>query len=170
MTLKKYTNKNANLKIDPNEPGLIAGWEMKPYGNQIIDISGNGNNGTIIGQTIHGKTQLGDYTKATENGSGINSTNSSVFQISSGTITFEFLMHFSSVVGDKAVITKGNAFSDQNYYLRTQNKKIIFYFRDSTNTVNVTYQSDNDLFEANLNYHIVFTHTFGDANSTKIWH
>ncbi len=39
---KVFTRSKANILVDPNEPGLIAGYNMKPVNGNIIDVSGNG--------------------------------------------------------------------------------------------------------------------------------
>lgn len=50
----------ANIEIDPSEPGLIWGSNMRPTGNKIVDLSSGGNDGTIVGG-MHGQDALGDY-------------------------------------------------------------------------------------------------------------
>jgi hypothetical protein len=46
------------LGVDPNESGLAAGYNMRPIGNTLPDISSGGNDGTISG-AIHRSTPLG---------------------------------------------------------------------------------------------------------------
>lgn len=50
---------NAHLLVDPYESGLAAGWNMFPVDGEIIDVSHNGNDGTISGP-VHELTPLGD--------------------------------------------------------------------------------------------------------------
>jgi len=57
---KPTTISNAGLKVDASEAGLVGGWNMKPQGNQIIDQSTAGNDGTINGTVKHESTPLGD--------------------------------------------------------------------------------------------------------------
>jgi len=56
---KAYTISNAHLHVDPSESGLVGGWNMRPQGGQIIDLSPKGNDGTIHGARYE-KTPLGD--------------------------------------------------------------------------------------------------------------
>lgn len=41
-----------------SEEGLVAAYNMKPNGNTLVDISGNGNNGTITGCVVQEKEGL----------------------------------------------------------------------------------------------------------------
>lgn len=56
---KPITRSNAKLKINPGETGLVAGWNMKPVGNQIIDQSYNGFSATLYGGASCINTLLG---------------------------------------------------------------------------------------------------------------
>ena len=39
----------ANLKVDPNEPGLIGAWNMVNNGASVVDVSSNSNDGILNG-------------------------------------------------------------------------------------------------------------------------
>ena len=49
----------ASLEIDPNQSGLVGGWNMRPLNNQVFDVSTGGNDGAITG-AVYGSTILGD--------------------------------------------------------------------------------------------------------------
>jgi hypothetical protein len=57
---KASTLSNANLKVDPSESGLVGGWNMRPVGGEVIDQSGNGNDGTLTGIAFNERTIIGD--------------------------------------------------------------------------------------------------------------
>lgn len=47
-----------SLSVDPSESGLIVGYNMKPEGDRLIDVSSSGFDGTIDGAT-HENTTMG---------------------------------------------------------------------------------------------------------------
>lgn len=83
--MKSVKGFNQNLKIDPNEPGLIAGYNMIPNGVTVPDVSGNGNNGTISGGVIYENGELGSSVSANGSTGNINLTG---LENSSQTYTF----------------------------------------------------------------------------------
>ena len=56
---RPYTISNALLSVDPSESGLVGGWNMRPQGDTIIDLSPYGNDGANTGARYE-KTPLGD--------------------------------------------------------------------------------------------------------------
>ena len=49
-----------NLKVNPSESSLVLGVNCIPQGNQLIDQSSVGNDGTLFGNIYHSKDLLGD--------------------------------------------------------------------------------------------------------------
>lgn len=50
MTTRTYTNRFANIKVDPNEPGLVVGYDMVPNGTIVPDVSSGGFDGQLQGK------------------------------------------------------------------------------------------------------------------------
>ena len=51
---------DASLTIDPDETGLAGAWNMRPESGVLVDVSANGNDGTIDQGVSHSHTLLGD--------------------------------------------------------------------------------------------------------------
>jgi hypothetical protein len=48
---RPYILSRASLDVDSGETGLVAGWNMRPAAGKIVDVTANGNDGTIVGAT-----------------------------------------------------------------------------------------------------------------------
>lgn len=59
---KTFTKNMGRLAIDPNQAGLVAGYDMFPNGVTLEDKSGNGNHGTILGAAFE-FTEIGPSMK-----------------------------------------------------------------------------------------------------------
>ena len=70
MTCKSYIRTPLDFSVDVNQPGLIAAYDMQPSGNELVDISGNGNDGDIVGPNydyLKGMRFLDDYVDLGDN-------------------------------------------------------------------------------------------------------
>jgi len=86
-TITKATSQ-ASLEVDPNETGLVSGWNMKPVNNTVVDQGPYGNNGTLSSNISFEKTPLGDTAvfQAGHNGIQINGVGGDV-DVTKGTLS-----------------------------------------------------------------------------------
>lgn len=56
---RTHMTSRANLSINTAESGLVGAWEMRPGAGKIVDLTANGNDGTISGAS-HANTPMGD--------------------------------------------------------------------------------------------------------------
>lgn len=162
-----YSRQLANLEVDPNEVGLIGAWDMWLVNGGVPDATGV-NDGTVVG-SLHGEYQSLGRSLRYNGSSYLNIGNDSSLQISSGSVTLSFWCRFNDITGFHGLISKGNAISDQNYHLRSNNNALNFYFRNSANTANIVAATVTNPLFINQLYHIVFTHTFGDNTTTRFY-
>jgi hypothetical protein len=163
-----WSRQLGNVLADGNESGLIGAWNMWLQNGAVPDETGV-NDGTVVG-SLHGEYQSLGRSLRYDGASYLNIGNDSSLQISGGSITLSFFCRFNSITGFQGLVSKGNTTSDQNYHLRIDDGKIEFYFRDSTDSTNVQYQTTPvDPVIADRILHIVLTHTFGDNTSTKVY-
>jgi len=161
-----YVRQIPSLKVDGNEPGLISSYNMVRNGTSITDETGS-NTGTIVGGAHNQYSSVGKslYFNAS---SEVNIGNDSSLEIPSESISLSFLVRFNDLSVIRSLISKGSTSNNQNYFLRCNLGQLQFYFRDSGNTSNVTYTTNDTPILVNRWYHITLSHTFGSGSLTKI--
>lgn len=156
--LVSYTD----LKISPTETGLVAGWNMKPVNDKIIDQTSNANDGSLIDGPLYQKTLLGDSLLFNGVNSYINCGNDSSLQIT-GNLTISCYIK-TTVKGDR-IVSKDDG-TNRNYLLRidtTTGRPEITIFRSNTP---YTIEAASKNVDDGLWHHIV---AVNDGSDLKIY-
>jgi len=124
---KTTTISNAHLHVDPSESGLVGGWNMKPQGDRLIDLSPNGNDGTISGARYE-KTLMGDALVFDGVDDVIDCGNDSSLDITTGSMTISCWFKTGMAAANyRYIIAKEGAFFGTGYRLvYTSAEKINF--------------------------------------------
>lgn len=166
-TTTPWIRQLANVKVDPNEAGLISAWDMKVVDGEVADLVA-GNDGTVVG-SLHGEYDALGRSLRYNGASELNIGNDSSLSVASGSVSFSFWCRFSDVAASQTLISKGSTASNQNYFVRVNAGQLDFYFRDVGNTTNVTFRTTDTPIVVGRAYHIVLVHTFGSGSLTKFF-
>lgn len=162
-----YVRRLANVKINPNEFGLISAWDMRVVNGEVADLVGP-NDGTVLGP-IHGQYTAMGFGSHFNAASELNIGNDSSLEIASGSISFACWCRFDDISVIRSLISKGTTATNQNYFVRCNAGALQLYFRDVGNTSNVTYTTSDTPISVGRWYHIVVAHTFGSGSLTRIY-
>lgn len=93
------------------------------------------------------------------------STEPAITASESFTLECEFTL--DNVAGFHGLIARANSATNNNLFLRVDDGKIEFYFRESTDSNNRQWEETGTSIQFGHRYHIIFQHTFGTATSTR---
>jgi hypothetical protein len=151
----------------------VADWPMlaaqhDTSNDRTLDVSGN----QFHAQFGDGSTP-GTFPQKRDNrgyqfdGAGDYMTCGDVLASYTGSLTITILVETDSITGFRGYCARANAPTNVNYYLRNDDGKLEFYFRNDVDTNNYQYQTTGDPIHVGLQ-HVAFCHTWGDENSTRV--
>uniref|UniRef100_A0A6M3XIP8 Putative lectin/glucanase superfamily protein n=2 Tax=viral metagenome TaxID=1070528 RepID=A0A6M3XIP8_9ZZZZ len=129
--------------IDPSESGLVGGWNMKPQGSTVVDLSNGNNNGTIVG-AFASRTILGDALIFNGTSDYINLGNSFLDDLT--TFTYSGWVYHNSIGTDDDML---------NVDTHTVNAPVIIW-------------QDTGVYSALFNDGVATTGVLASAEATKV--
>lgn len=166
---RPYLRRMAHL-AKKNDAGLVGSWDMvKTDSYTVLDGSINGNDGTIIGLNAFEFDEFDNKIHFAGNDDDrIVVPYDASQDIPSGGITISVWVRFDSILGFSGLVSKGDDATNPNYYLRVDDGKPEFYFRNVGDTANRQWETTGDPIEVGKIYHLVFRHTFGTEADTSL--
>lgn len=138
--------------------GLVGYWKFNELGNVVIDRSGCGNNGSIIGAS-----RLGDGLSFNGSTDYVTVPNLSSYPNGKGALSISTWIKFSGVSDEKHIIGWWNNYNNN---IRTGTNKV--YFRINADETKLVF-SDSFLND-NVEHHVVATYDKnGGSNNVKLY-
>lgn len=127
--------------IDPINAGLVGYWSMDGgmiSGTTLADLSGNGNNGTLVGSStlVNGITGQA-LSMGGGPGVGVSIANSTALNFPGGAATFSLWINPTSVAGYISLIGKRQSFVADTYEVYIDPSGLLGFFNGSINNTAV---------------------------------
>jgi hypothetical protein len=165
MTWNKhpYITSFANLRVDPNEPGLVAGYDMVPVGGTLPDVAGV-NDGAIAGPWFE-ETVLGPSMAFDGVGQVVNLGDVADFKRDSLTLSM-WVKPKDTVSTIQPIFSSGAS----HWYAGIRDTNRMIFSRRNSSETQITYNTSGSPINPKNWNHLVYTaETSGSSVTTKMF-